>query len=62
MEEIVNLIGSDESASDISDKIKDVLYAKAAEKIENIRPSVSTAMFESRQELKDPELCQVLYC
>jgi|TARA_B100000035_G_scaffold169602_1_gene144682 hypothetical protein len=55
MEEIVNLIGSDESASDISDKIKNVLYAKAAEKIENIRPSVSTAMFDSQQELEDQE-------
>jgi len=46
MEEIVNLIGADESASDISDKIKDVLYAKAAERIDGVRPTVGTSMFD----------------
>jgi len=45
MEEIVNLIGADSSASDISDRIKDVLYAKAAERIDNIRPTVGASMF-----------------
>jgi len=45
MEEIVNLIGSDSSASSISDKIKDVLYAKASEKIDVIRPYVGASMF-----------------
>jgi hypothetical protein len=46
MEEIVNLIGSDSSASDISDKIKDVLYAKASERINTIRPTVGASMFD----------------
>ena len=46
MEEIVNLIGADESASDISDKIKDVLYSKAAERINTIRPTVGASMFD----------------
>lgn len=46
MEEIVNLIGSDSSASDISDKIKDVLYSKAAERINTIRPIVGASMFD----------------
>ena len=46
MEEIVNLIGSDSSASDISDKIKDVLYSKAAERINTIRPTVGASMFD----------------
>jgi len=45
MEEIVNLIGSDSSASDISDKIKDVLYAKATERIEGVRPTVGASVF-----------------
>ena len=45
MEEIVNLIGSDAAASDISDKIKDVLYAKAAQRIDAIRPTVGASMF-----------------
>ena len=49
MEEIVNLIGSDSSASDISDRIKDVLYAKAAERINTIRPTVGASMFGDQQ-------------
>ncbi len=46
MEEIVNLIGADESASEISDKIKDALYAKAAERIDGIRSTVGASMFD----------------
>ena len=49
MEEIVNLIGSDASASDISDKIKDVLYAKSAQRIDAIRPTVSATVFGDNQ-------------
>ena len=55
MEEIVNLIGSDESASDISDKIKDVLYAKAAEKINNIKPTIGASMFDETEETQEEE-------
>ena len=57
MEEIVNLIGADESASDISDKIKDILYAKAAERIEGIKPKVGASMFgdEQQSESEDQE-------
>ena len=46
MEEIVNLIDADESASDISDKLKDVLYGKAAERIQSLRPAVGASMFD----------------
>ena len=46
MEELVNLIGADASALDISDKIKDVLYSKAAERINTIRPTVGASMFD----------------
>ena len=49
MEEIVNLIGSDASASDISDKIKDVFYAKSAQRIDAIRPTVSATVFGDNQ-------------
>ena len=45
MEEIVNLIAADQAASDISDKIKDVLYTKAAQRIDNIKPNVASSMF-----------------
>jgi len=55
MEEIVNLIGADESASDISDKIKDVLYTKAAERIDSIRSTVGTSMFDEPETQEDQE-------
>ena len=54
MEEIVNLIGADSSASDISDRIKDVLFAKAAERIEGIKPTVGASMF-GETEVKETE-------
>jgi hypothetical protein len=55
MEEIVNLIGADASASDISDRIKDVLYAKASERIDGIRPVVGASMFGDEQQSEDQE-------
>lgn len=45
MEELIDLIATDSSPSEISDAIKDVLYAKAAERIDNARPHVASAMF-----------------
>ncbi len=47
MEEIVNLIATDSAASEISDKIKDALFAKAADKIDATRQSVGVAMFDN---------------
>jgi len=55
MEEIVNLIGSDASASDISDKIKDVLYSKAAQRIDTIRPTVGASLFGDDQSSEEQE-------
>tara|TARA_B100000287_G_scaffold419335_1_gene457408 strand:- start:233 stop:406 length:174 start_codon:yes stop_codon:yes gene_type:complete len=49
MEDIVDLIATDSSASDISDKIKDVLYAKSAERIEALKPSIAKTMFDGEQ-------------
>ena len=45
MEDLIDLIATDQSAADILDKIKEVLYAKSAEKIDLIRPTVSNSMF-----------------
>jgi hypothetical protein len=47
MEELVNLIATDKSASDISDKIKDILYTKAADKVDNSKPLVASSMFDT---------------
>jgi hypothetical protein len=45
MEDLIDLIATDAAASDIRDKIHDVLYSKAAERIELAKPIVATAMF-----------------
>lgn len=55
MEEIVNLIGADESASDISNQIKNILYTKAAERIDTIRPTVADAVFGNDVEETEEE-------
>ena len=47
MEEIVNLIATDSSAADISDKMKELLFAKAAEKIDAQKQTVATSMFDT---------------
>ena len=49
MEEIVDLIVTDSSPSDISDKIKDVLLSKSAERIEADRSNVGASMFNNSE-------------
>ena len=46
MDDLLDMIASDESASNISDKIKDLLFAKASEKIDEVRPAVAMSMFD----------------
>ena len=46
MEELVDLIATDASASDVSNKIKDALMAKAATRIDAFRPNVASTVFD----------------
>jgi hypothetical protein len=46
MDELMDLLVTDGSSSQISDKIKDVLFAKSAENIEAIRPNVAASIFD----------------
>ena len=46
MDELLDMIATDASATDISDSIKDTLYAKAAERLNSQRPEVAAAMFD----------------
>ena len=48
----MDMIVNDESPSQISDKLKDMLYTKSAEKIETARPVVSNSLFGD-QEVED---------
>ena len=54
MEDLLDMIVSDESPSQISDKIKDILFSKSAEKIDALRPEVSSSMFND-SELEEQE-------
>ena len=58
MEELVDLIATDASPSDVSDKIKDALMAKAAARIDALRPEVASSVFdaeESEEEVSDEQ-------
>ena len=55
MEELVDLIATDGSAADVQSKIKDLLYAKSADKIEELRPGYSSAMFDQSEVESEPE-------
>ena len=54
MEELMDLLVNDESPSQVSDKIKDILYSKSAEKIKDVRPDVATSLFDDG-EVEDSE-------
>ena len=59
MEELVDLIATDASSSDVSDKIKDALMAKAAARIDALRPEVASTVFdevpEEEEEVSDEQ-------
>ena len=50
MEELVDLIATDASASDVSDKIKDALMAKAAARIDAFKPEIASSVFDGHAE------------
>ena len=52
MEELVDLIATDASASDVSDKIKDALMAKAATRIDALRPEVASSVLMQKNQRK----------
>ena len=55
MEELIDLIASDGSASNVSDRIKELLYAKAASRVDSTRPEVAAAMFGGNDTIGDNE-------
>ena len=50
MDELMDMIATDESPSQISDKIKDLLFAKSAEKFDAFRPMVANSIFGETEE------------
>ena len=44
-QELMDMIIADESPATISDRIKDMLFAKSAERVDNFKPSVAADTF-----------------
>ena len=44
MDELMNLVIADESPSEISDSIKNQLFAKATERVDALKPAVANTM------------------
>jgi len=46
MDDLLDMIISDESPSQVSDSIKNILFAKSAERVDGYRSDVATSMFD----------------
>ena len=60
--DLMDMIINDESPSQISDKMKELLFAKSAEKVETARPVVANSLFgdqEVEDEIDDEEVDEV---
>ena len=51
----MDMIAADESPSQVSDKIKDILFAKSAEKIDAYRPNVANSLFGDQESADEVE-------
>ena len=57
MDELLDMMVTDESPSQISDKIKDMLYSKSASRVDGYKSSVGTTLFNGQpEEVSDDEV------
>ena len=49
MDNIIDLIATDSSPAEITDSIKSALFAKSAEKIDQVRPYIASSLFDSEE-------------
>jgi len=52
MDDLLDMMIADESPSQISDAIKDVLYAKSAERVDAFRPLVANSLFTGEDQIE----------
>ena len=50
MDNVIDMIATDASSSEVSDKLKELLYAKAVERIEAAKPIVANTMFNEPEQ------------
>ena len=53
MENIIDMNAMDSEAAKISDELKDLLYQKAAKRVEDLRPEMGNAMFDEIEDEVD---------
>ena len=56
MDELMDMIAADDSASQVSDKIKDILYGKSSQRVDEYRPAVASGVFNSDNGPTQPEV------
>ena len=54
------LVGDESSPAEVSDKIKEILYAKASSKIDAVRPEVGNSLFGDEIEDETDEVVDEL--
>ena len=56
MDELLDMIVTDESPSQISDRIKELLFSKSAERVDAFRPMAANSLFgEDEIEVEDTQ-------
>ena len=56
----MDMMVADASASDISDKIKEILYTKSSEKVDAVRPAVGAGLFGEEEPAAETEVANEL--
>jgi hypothetical protein len=54
MDDLIDMMVSNESPADVSDRIKEILMQKSAENIDIIRPVVAASMFGEQEVEEEP--------
>ena len=56
MDELMDMMATDESPSQISDKIKDILFTKSAERVDAFKTDVANGLFGDGVDVEDEDL------
>jgi hypothetical protein len=59
MDELLDMIATDQSPAEVSDQIKNILFNKASEKVDSLKPGIAASLFkdqsEEEQEVEEEE-------
>ena len=56
MDELMDMMATDESPSQISDKIKEILFNKSAERVDAFKTDVANGLFGDGVDVEDEDL------